>query len=181
MFKNYVKVGWRNLMKNKAFSFINIFGLSVGLTCCMLISLYIWNELSYDKHQKNSQELFQVGTIFVKEKEEHRTANTPSPLATAMKLEFPEIKETARLLGLFAEDKTLIQYFEPNGNARSFYETKGYMADSTFFRMFTYQFTEGNPEISLDRPNSIVLSEDIARKIFGSASALNKIIHISSN
>ena len=181
MFRNYLKIGWRNLMKNKAFSFINIFGLSVGLVCCMLITFYIINELSYDKFHKNINQLYQVTTTFVKEKDERSSPNTPSPLAAAMKQEFPEIQETARMMGLFAEDKTLLQYFEPNGNARSFYETKGYLADSTFFRMFTYHFIEGNAATALNQPNTIVITEDIAHKIFGTEPALNKIIHVSSN
>lgn len=181
MFRNYLKIGWRNLMKNKAFSFINIFGLSVGLVCCMLITFYILNELSYDKFHKNINHLYQVTTMFVKEKDEHPTPNTPSPLAAAMKQEFPEIQETARMMGLFAEDKTLLQYFEANGNARSFYETKGYMADSTFFHLFTYHFLEGDVATALNQPNTIVITEEIAHKMFGSAPALNKMIHVSSN
>jgi putative ABC transport system permease protein len=65
MFKNYFKIAWRNLMKNKIFSLINIIGLSVGLTCCMLIAVYLYNEVSYDKYHKNINRLFQVGTIFI--------------------------------------------------------------------------------------------------------------------
>src|SRR5215207_5212144 len=110
MVKNYFKIAWRNLMKNKVFSFINIFGLSVGLTCCLLISLYIKHELSYDKHHKNSKQLYQLATIFVKNGKEEKMPNTPAPMAAAMKQEFPEIAETARLMLLFADDKTLMQY-----------------------------------------------------------------------
>src|SRR5438270_12248844 len=98
MFRNYLKIGWRNLMKNKAFSFINIFGLSVGLLCCMLITFYIFNELSYDKGHKNLANLYQVTTTFVKEKEEHPTPNTHSHLADAKKLEFHEIQHNSRLM-----------------------------------------------------------------------------------
>src|SRR3978361_811191 len=98
MLKSYIKVAWRNLMNNKMFSFINIFGLSIGLTCCLLITLYINSELSYDKYQKNAANLYQVGTVFVKGEKEHRTANTPSPMGSAMKQEFPEIMESTRLL-----------------------------------------------------------------------------------
>src|SRR5215468_6599576 len=101
MIKNYLKVAWRNLMKNKIFSFINIFGLSVGLTCCMLITVYLYNELSYDKYHKNVDRLYQLATTFVKDGKEDKTPNTPAPMAAAMKQEFPEIDETARLLPLF--------------------------------------------------------------------------------
>ena len=64
MFKNYFKIAWRNLVKNKVFSFINIFGLTVGLTCCMLISVYLYNEVSYDKYHKNIENLYHLATDF---------------------------------------------------------------------------------------------------------------------
>ena len=175
MLKNYLKIAWRNLQKNKIFSFINILGLAIGLTCCILISLYIYNEMSYDRYHKNIKQLYQLGTIFVKDGKEDKTPNTPAPMAAAMKQEFPEISETARLLALFAEDKTILQWKPQNGQVRSFYETKGYIADSTFFRLFDYHFIEGNATTCLDASNTIVLSEEIAKKFFGNESALNKI------
>ncbi|TMI87518.1 MAG: FtsX-like permease family protein [Bacteroidetes bacterium] len=180
MIKNYLKVAWRNLVKNKVFSFINIFGLSVGLTCCMLITVYIYNELSYDKYHKNINGLYQLATTFVKDGKEDKTPNTPAPMAAAMKQEFPEIGETARIMALFAEDKTLLQY-KDGDEQKSFYETKGFMADPSFFKLFTYHFVEGDPASALNNPNSIVLNEEIARKFFGHQPALNKVIHVNSN
>ena len=181
MFRNYLKVAWRNLMKSKIFSFINVIGLSVGLTCCMLIAIYLYNEVSYDKYHKNINSLYQLATVFIKDGKEERTPNTPAPMAGAMKQEFPEIQETARLMSLFAEDKTLLQYKQGSEAPKSFYETKGYMADASFFKLFTYNFIEGNPATALSEPNTIVLSEEIAKKFFGNEPALNKIIHINSN
>ena len=179
MIKNYLKVAWRNLMKNKVFSFINIVGLSVGLTCCMLIAVYLYNELSFDRYHKNINQLYQLATIFVKDGKEDKTPNTPAPMAVAMKQEFPEISETARIMALFAEDKTLLQYKETL--PKSFYETKGFMADASFFKLFTYNFIEGDAASALKDPNTIVLSEEIAKKFFGDQPALNKLIHINSN
>jgi putative ABC transport system permease protein len=181
MIKNYLKVAWRNLMKNKVFSFINITGLSVGLTCCMLIAVYLFNEVSYDKYHKNADRLYQLATTFVKDGKEDKTPNTPAPMAAAMKQEFPEISETARIMALFAEDKTLLQYKAGNGAQKSFYETKGFMADPTFFQLFTYHFIEGNPVNALKEPGTIVLSEEVAKKFFGNEPALNKVIHVNSN
>lgn len=181
MFKSYVKIAWRNLMKNKVFSFINIVGLCAGLVCCMLISLYILNETSYDRYQKNADDIYQVGTTFVMQGQENKTANSPAPLVAAMQQEFPEVELTTRLMALFAEDKTLLQYHEKNGDTKSFYENNGYLADSTFFRMFTYHFIEGNPGTALNDPRTVVISEDIAHKFFGDEPALNKTIHISSS
>ena len=110
-------------MKNKVFSFINVFGLSIGLTCCMLISLYLYNELSYDSYHKNVSRVFQLGTTFVKEGKEDRTANTPAPMAKTMQMEFPEIEKTTRLVKTFSDDKTLFQYKGQGGNLNSFFES----------------------------------------------------------
>jgi putative ABC transport system permease protein len=181
MLKNYLTIAWRNLMKSKIFSFINILGLAIGLTCCMLITLYINNELSYDKHHRNIDRLFQLGTVFVKDGKDERLANTPAPMADAMKQEYPEIEQSTRLMALFAEDKTLLQYKEGNEAPKSFYETKGYIADPSFFKLFTYHFIEGDPATALENSNKIVLNEEIAKKFFGNQPALNKIIHVSSN
>ncbi|HYE56277.1 MAG TPA: ABC transporter permease, partial [Chitinophagaceae bacterium] len=138
MLRNYLKIAWRNLMKNKTFSFINVFGLAIGLTCCMLITLYIHHELSYDANHKNASRIYEVGTIFVKNGKEDKRGSTPAPMAKTMQQEFPEIEMTARILSTFAEDKTLLQYTDAQGTLRSFYETRGFLADSTFFRMFNY-------------------------------------------
>ena len=181
MFKNYFKIAWRNLMKSKLFSFINILGLSVGLTCCMLITLYILNETSYDAYQKNANNIYQLGTEFVGLGNFKKMPNTPAGMGETMKAVFPEIEQTARLAALFGEDKTLLQYNEKGGGLKSFYETKGYLADSTFFRMFTYNFIEGNAATALNNPNTVVLSDEIAKKIFGNQPALNKVLHISSS
>ena len=168
-------------MKNKVFSFINIFGLCAGLVCCMLISLYVLNEISYDKYQKNAKDIYQVGTEFIGLGNFKKLPNTPAALGEMMKTSFPEITQTTRLAAMYSEDKTLLQYDEKNGSTKSFYETKGYLADSTFFRMFTYNFIEGDPASALNNPNTIVLNEEIAKKIFGNEPALNKVIHVSSS
>ena len=181
MIKNYLKVAWRNLKKNKIFSFINVFGLSIGLTCCMLIALYLNNELSYDSYHKNANRIFQLGTTFVKEGKEDRTANTPAPMAKAMQMEFPEIEKGTRLLKMFADDRTLFQYTEPNGNVKSFFESKGFVADSTFFQVLTYKFKEGDAATALMNPNSVVINEQTAGKIFGKESPINKTLFISSS
>jgi putative ABC transport system permease protein len=180
MIRTYFKIAWNNLRKNKVFSFINIFGLAAGLACCMLITLYIRNEVSYDKYHKHAADIYQLGTNFIREGKETKMSGTPAPVAQAMQFEYPEIEQTTRLLALFNEDKTLLQYNEKNAAPQSFYETKGYIADSSFFRVFTYDFLEGNPATALNEPRTVVLSEEIARKIFGNQPALNKLLHISS-
>ena len=89
MIKNYFKIAWRNMMKNKTFSFINIFGLCAGLVCCMLISLYILNETSYDKYQKNADSIYQLGTEFIGLGNFKKLPNTPAAMGEMMKECFP--------------------------------------------------------------------------------------------
>ena len=181
MIRNYLTIAWRNLMKNKVFSFINIFGLSVGLTCCILISLYIYHEVSYDRHHENGDRIYQLGTAFIDNGVEDRGGNTAAPLGRMMQQEFPEIAASARLLKLFRDDKTLFQVKEADGTLKSFYEKNGLLADSNFFQVIKYSFKEGAPNTALTAPNSVVISEGLAAKLFGTQPALNKLVQISSS
>lgn len=181
MFRNHLKIAWRNLTRNKVFSFINVVGLAAGLSCCMLISLYIFDELSYDTQHKDASQLYQIGTVFVGSDGERKTAATPYPVADALQLEYPEISSTTRLIPLFVDDKTLLRYEAGASKSRVFYETKGYLADPAFFSFFSYTFIEGTGGQALKNPNTIVLSEEIARNLFGNQPALNKVIHVASN
>src|SRR5918993_2353936 len=138
MIKNYLKIAWRNLMKNKVFSFINIFGLSVGLTCCMFISLYIYHEISYDKHHENGDRIFQLGTAFIDNGVEEKGGNTSAPLGKMLQQDYPEIVASTRVLQLFRDDKTLLQVQEEDGSLKSFYEKRGLLADSNFFHLVNY-------------------------------------------
>lgn len=180
MFKTNLKLAYRSLIKNKVFSLINVFGLATGLTCCMLLSMYVYKEMSYDAHQKHADRLYQLGTLSTIEGKSQRSGTTPAPMGPAMQQEFPEIQSVTRMLKAFQDDKTLVQYND-NGNLRSFYETNAYLADSNFFQLLTYDFKEGNAATALQQPNSVVLSEEIAEKLFGNSSAVNKIVHINSN
>src|SRR3954451_14956 len=180
MIKTYFRLAYRSLVKNRMFSFINVFGLAIGLTCCLLIAMYIYQELSYDAHQQLANRLYQLGTESTIEGKTNRYGRTPATIVPAMQQEFPEIESTTRLMNLFQDDKTLMQY-QAGGVVKSFYEDKGYLADSTFFRLFTYNFKEGNATTALNEPNSVVISNEIAYKIFGNEPALNKTIHINSN
>ncbi|HEV7334204.1 MAG TPA: ABC transporter permease [Flavisolibacter sp.] len=181
MFQNYLKIAWRNLKNNKAFSFINIFGLSVGLTCCILISLYVYHELSYDTHHVNGDRLYRMGTIFIDQGVEDKGRTTSAPAGSMMQAEFPEIEATTRALQLFRDDKTLFRIDKGNGRLLSYYEVNGWLADSNFFQVIPYNFKEGNPRTALQAPNSVVISEDMAEKLFGRAPALDKMVQISSN
>src|ERR1700744_2575599 len=160
MIRNYLKITWRNMMTNKFFSFVNTFGLSIGLACCMFIAVYVHYETSYDSYQKNIDRLYEVGTVLKNkgEKEASQPFTSP-PIAAALKQQFPEVEETARLLPLNNDDKNLVQDIAPGGKNRSFLEQDGYIAAPSFFTLFTYDFIEGSPANALTKPNTIVISE----------------------
>jgi len=179
MIKNYLKVAWRNLKRSKVYSFINIFGLAIGLTCCMLIALYVWYESSYDSYHPNVDRLYQVGDIEMDHGKEVRLQGCPNTLAGLFQSVFPQVEATARICPLIGDDKSLIQYVSGN-ETRSFNEEKGFAADSGFFHLFRYDFVEGDASTAVSGPYSIVLSKDIADKIFRGQPALNKVIHVSS-
>src|SRR5215203_5189768 len=155
MVRTYIKLAFRSLLQNRVFSFINIFGLAIGLTCCLLIALYIFHEFSYDTHHQKGERLYQVGSISTLNGETKRGASTPAPMAKAMQQEYPEIESTARLMPAFEDDKTLLQYRQGK-EVSSFYERGAYFADSTFFQLFSYAFKEGNPRTALQDQNSVV-------------------------
>jgi putative ABC transport system permease protein len=180
MLKTYFKIAFRNIRNNKIFSFINIFGLAVGLTCCMLISLYIYNELRYDTYHKDADRVFQVNSSSMDGETEKKGATVSAPIGRVMQQDYPGIELSTRMLRLFRDDKTLFQVKDASG-VRSFYETKGYLADSNFFQVVTYDLKEGNPKTALLDPLSVVLSEELADKFFGKQPAIDKVVHISSS
>jgi putative ABC transport system permease protein len=141
MIKNYLKIAWRNLMNNKVFSFINIFGLSAGLASCMLICLYVFDELNYDTAHPNVNNIYQVGSVMVRPDGERKMPSSPARLVEAMRQDFPEVVNTTRLAPLFTDDKTLLT-FKDNQISKSFYETKGFLADPSIFTFFDYKFIE---------------------------------------
>ncbi|WP_103069591.1 ABC transporter permease [Aquimarina sediminis] len=170
MIRNYIKIAWRNLLKNKTFSFINIFGLSVGLATCLLLTLYIMDETSYDSHHKDADRVYRI----VMESAGEQLATSSAPMAETLKNEFPEIAMTTRLLKFPNVDKYLLKNNQKN---TKFYETNGYYVDSTFFKILTYDFKYGDAS-ALNGPNKVVLSEKVAYKLFGDKNPLNEIIDI---
>jgi putative ABC transport system permease protein len=159
MLRNYFTIAWRNLWKNKIFSFINILGLSAGLTCCILMFLFIQHELSYDRFNRQADRIFRVTSILESSEDKSSLAVTPAPWAPLMKKDFPEIREYARLL---KDEKVLIG--QPG--QEHFYETKMLYADSTFFDVFSVELERGDPLHALEKPNSIILTAETAKKYF---------------
>jgi putative ABC transport system permease protein len=171
MLKNYLKIAFRNLLKNKTFSFINIFGLSVGLATCLLIMLYVIDELSYDKHHTDGERVFRVAL----QTKDEKWSSAAAPVAQGFKKDFAEVEEVTRLLNFPNIDKMLLTQEK---DKKQFYETNAYYVDDTFFKIFTYDFKYGNGQTALNQPNTIVISETVANKIFGNENPVDKVINV---
>lgn len=173
MLQNYWKIAIRSLLRTKVYSLINIAGLSLGVTCCLLLALYVSDEFTFDRHHERLSDLYRIGTQFEGDVIGFdKLASASPPIPMTMKDELPEIEAAARLVPTFTEN--LIQYGE-----NKFYESKAYVADSTIFDVLTYEFIEGNPDKALADANTVVICEVMARKLFGDEAALNKSILIS--
>src|SRR3954453_3900398 len=171
MLKNYFKIAWRNLMKNKAFSFINILGLTIGITVCMMIFLFIMNEFSVDRFHKNEDRIYRVMRGFKNEGKQRTVSYLSGPYAPALLNDFKgEIIKAVRV--------------NPNDNLvsignRSFHEKKVYDVDSDFFSLLSFPLLKGNAATVLQDPNSVVLTETTAKKYFGSIdSAMGKVVEL---
>lgn len=176
MLKNYVKIALRNLARNKGFTFINIFGLAVGLATCLLILLYIFDESSYDKHHQNGDRLFRIAA---KTGKGETWAAGPGPLAAGLKMELPEVEQSTRIL-TFPDIETMLLKYEAKTGTKKFFESGAYYIDSTFFQLFTYDFIFGNSVTALDQPNSVVISESLSGKFFNKENPVGRAILITT-
>ncbi|WP_153797361.1 ABC transporter permease [Foetidibacter luteolus] len=171
MIKNYLKIAFRNLMKYKFISFINLFGLTVGLTCCLLISTYIINELSYDKYNNKAENIYRFTRIFRNSETGvvslHLGTLAP-PFGPLLKNDFPQIQKMTVLL---PSGTTTLQYGD-----KIFNERNSYFADENFFGVFKLNMLKGNSATALKEPYSVMLNEEMARKYFGNEEPLNKMV-----
>lgn len=187
MLKNDLKIAFRSLFKNKFFSALNILGLTVGLAGCTLVGLFIFEEIRFDRHHERALDLYRVGTVFlrpnatVETERENASFATPAPLGDGLKLEFGEIEKAARLQKVFSHAKTPMHLIEHGEVKKVLNEPLGYFADSTFFELFRYEFLEGDGLKALAEPNSLVISEEIALKMFGTEPALGRVLRVSNS
>ena len=175
MIKSYLKTAFRFLLKNKTFSFINIFGLATGTLCCLYILLYVQEQYSYDKHLKDANSIYRITTNLVLTGDKHHNATSSPPISPALKNDFPEVLNYTRAVetDMLGAKEHLLQYKE-----QSLYENGAFYVDSTFFDFFTYHFVEGHERHVLDEPYSVVLLKPTAEKLFGRESAVGKLINI---
>src|SRR4029079_3161430 len=180
MIKNYFKIAFRNLWKNKGYSAINIFGLAAGLATCLLITLYVTDELSYDRHFKNADRIYRINSDIRFGGGDLHMTQTSDMMGPLLKKDYPQVEEYTRLYTnegpkLFRKGNEFIT------------ERRVTYADSTFFTVFKLPVIEGDTKTALNEPNSIVITEAAARKYFPQDAAqdagnvLNKSIEVKND
>ncbi len=167
MFRNYFKIALRNLWKHKAFSAINILGLSVGMTACFLIFMYVKFELSYDNFHTKAERTYRVVTDLKTPSDLINTSGPAWAVPPNIKRDFPEVEDFVR----FSQNSFLLR----KGDVK-FQETESAYADSSFFKVFDFKLLKGNPNTALSEPLSIVLSESAAKKYFGKENPLGQTL-----
>jgi len=172
VFRNYIKVTLRNILRHKGYSLINITGLAIGMACCLLISIWVLDELSYDRFHEHAEDLYRV------EENQHYSGRnfhvtvTPYPLAPALREEIPEITEATRVVWAGGQ---LFRYGE-----QAFFENNVRAVDPSFLQMFTFPLIQGDPDTALDSPHSLLITEKLAEKYFGTDDAMGKVLSINN-
>lgn len=173
MLPNFLKTGLRNLRHHKGFSFINILGLSLGLTACLLIGLFVRDEKQYDRFVPGADRTFRVYQQSESDANEI-IATAPPAFATALKQNYPEVEHVLRVMNF--NSKQLVEAGE-----KKFYETGGFIADSNFFELFPLPLRYGSPREVLDEPNSIIISEAMSGRFFGDENPVGKTITLAKS
>lgn len=174
MIKNYFKIAWRNLVKNKTFSFINIIGLASGLACFILIALYVADELSYDRFNEKAGRIYRINSDIVFGGNKLHLAVASDPMGAVLKKDYPQVEEFARFFtsGGSKLIKKGNEFIRENNVAH---------ADSTLFDVFTIPVIAGDAKTALNEPNTVIISESTAKKYFATTDAVGKNIETDDN
>ena len=173
MLKNYFKIAWRNLFRHKGFATTNLLGLAIGMTCSILIFLWVHDELSFDKFHQNYNSTYQIIANRDFKNQVFTDRNMVFPLGPALEKGYPQIKTAVEMTNNSQE--RVLEY----GNTRL--KKQGYTVSGHFFDLFTWKFIKGNPASAITDPSSIVLTESAAKAYFGNDDAINKVMKIDNN
>lgn len=181
MLKGYFKTAWRNLVRNKIYSGINIFGLALGMAACFFIFQYVAFESGYDRFHANAPNIYRVPISYSGSFADNGTSVTNHPaLGPAMKRDFPEVIDYVRMINIALLSKSnYLAYEEEEGKGfKTFYENNIYFVDPSFFNIFSFPLTLGDKHTCLKDPGSVVISESVAKKYFGDKDPLNKTLTV---
>jgi len=169
MLKNYIKIAFRNIVRHKGYTFINILGLAIGIICCLLILVYVQDELSYDKYHQKADQIYRIINAGVIRGNQIEMPLVSGPWGPAMVEEFPEVLKAVRIKP--PDSRWVIEHGE-----KKFPEKGLYFVDPTFFEIFDVEMVVGDSATALDAPYSLVISEEMAEKYFGEEDPIGKII-----
>jgi putative ABC transport system permease protein len=172
MLKNYLKIAFVNLKKHRAFSFINIAGLAIGIACCILILAYVFHELSYDRHHEKAQNIFRLRSELKISGEHLDIPKSSPPIADYLIQNYPEVIDAVRFRQI---GRVPVRY-----RNIQFYENHVFLADNSVFDIFTFPMIKGDPQTALNTANSAVITEDFAQRYFGEDDPLGKVININN-
>ena len=175
MFKNYFNVALRNLIKHKFYSLINILGLSIGLTCFLMISLYVVDELNYDNFHADTERIYRLDFSGNINGSEFITALASAPAGPTLPDEYPEVEEALRIRG--SGNWTV----KKKGTEDAYNEEDVAFVDANFFTFWDYQLTNGDPQTCLERPNTLVINESTARKVFGDEDPVGQTVVLDND
>jgi putative ABC transport system permease protein len=174
MFKNYLKVAARSLLKHKGYSFINIVGLAVGIAASVLISLYVFDELGYDRFHEKADRIYRITADWSNKGDSRiHQLGTPGVLAKTIRDNYPQAEVVTQICGPVQD--TTVKYEE-----RAFKEAEIYLAEPSFFRVFSFPLIEGDAETSLRDPGCVILTQSLAAKLFGKEEPLGKTVQVFS-
>ena len=174
MLRSYLKIALRNLGKNKVHTAINVLGLAIGMTCCLLIVLYVADELNYDRHWPDGERIYRIALERRYPDRVARYSIIPHSYVHSIRRELPEVAEATRLINFGGDNApTLVKI-----DGQTHEERNVLLADSTFFRVFQIPLLSGQPDRVLNRPNTVVLTEETARRLFGKADPVGKTLEI---
>src|SRR5688572_11317958 len=159
MLKNYIVIALRLLVKNKVFSLINILGLSTGIACCILITLYIQDEFIYEKGFPERGRIFRINTAFMKDGVTERSPYTSPAIAFGLQQALPGIEQATRVVKFLGVDQHIVRYQD-----KTFFEKRVFLVDSTFLEVFPYTLKEGHAATALDAPSSVLISQELSER-----------------
>lgn len=177
MLKNYIKIAFRNLIKSRVYTFINVIGLSVGIAGFLMIAMHVEDELSYDKFHEKSDRVYKFVLERLYPDHVTRYAFTPHSFSEVLVRDFPEVTNATRIFGGGGNNPVFVRYVNEAGEEKVFEETQLIAADSTFFDLFSFQLLKGDAEQVLKKPQSVVITESTAIKYFGDENPINKTLN----
>jgi putative ABC transport system permease protein len=175
MIKSFLTIALRNILRDKYFALINVFGLAIGLASCLLIFSYVRNQLSYDSFHHATERTYRVNQTAIWDPKGGVMSSTSLPLAQTLANEFPEVEDATRINTPYAQ----VVRYDDGKEVKSFYEEGILAADSNFFSFFNFRLREGDPATALKGINKVVISSEAAKKFFGDQSAIGKILVVS--